>query len=62
MEALGLLAAHKAGVNPACLTPEITPIRDLEVYMEDLEDPPAQTMSGTVTCLETDRVTIELVY
>ena len=41
MEALGLLAAHKAGVNPACLTPEITPIRDLEVYMEDLEDPPA---------------------
>ena len=41
MEALGLLAAHKAGVNPACLTPEITPIRDLEVYMKDLEDPPA---------------------
>ena len=41
MEALGLLAAHKAGVNPACLTPEITPIRDLEVYMEDLADPPA---------------------
>ena len=41
MEALGLLAAHKAGVNPACLTPKITPIRDLEVYMKDLEDPPA---------------------
>jgi hypothetical protein len=41
MEALGLLAAHKAGVNPACLTPEITPIRDLEVYMKDLVDPPA---------------------
>ena len=41
MEALGLIAAHKAGINPACLTPEITPIRDLEVSMEDLEDPPA---------------------
>ena len=41
MEALGLIAAHKAGINPACLTPEITPIRDLEVSMADLEDPPA---------------------
>ena len=41
MEALGLIAAHKAGINPACLTPEITPIRDLEISMEDLEDPPA---------------------
>ena len=29
MEAIGLLAAHKAGVNPACLTPTIAPIRDL---------------------------------
>lgn len=35
MEALGLLAAHKAGVNPACLTPHITPIRELQVEHED---------------------------
>ena len=34
MEALGLLAAHKAGVNPACLTPEIAPIRELQVHLE----------------------------
>ena len=31
MEALGLLAAHKAGVNPACLTAEVASIRDLGV-------------------------------
>ena len=31
MEALGLLAAHKAGVNPACLTADIASIRDLEL-------------------------------
>ena len=43
MEALGLIAAHKAGVNPACLTPEITPMRELQVHMDDFEeDPPAQ--------------------
>ena len=30
MEALGLLAAHKAGVNPACLTADIASIRELE--------------------------------
>ena len=32
MEALGLLAAHKAGVNPACLTSDTTSIRSLEVF------------------------------
>jgi len=31
MEALGLLAAHKAGVNPACLTRDTASIRSLEV-------------------------------
>lgn len=31
MEALGLLAAHKAGVNPACLTADVASIRELEV-------------------------------
>ena len=31
MEALGLLAAHKAGVNPACLTTDLAAFRDLEV-------------------------------
>ncbi len=31
MEAVGLLAAHKAGVNPACLTANIASIRDLEL-------------------------------
>lgn len=31
MEALGLIAAHKAGVNPACLTPHIRSIRELRV-------------------------------
>ena len=46
MEALGLLAAHKAGVNPACLTPDITPIRELQVHMEDLEDTPANDDLG----------------
>ena len=30
-EALGVLAAHKAGVNPACLTPNVASIRELEV-------------------------------
>ena len=29
-EALGLLAAHKAGVNPACLTADVASIRELE--------------------------------
>lgn len=31
MEAIGVLAAHKAGVNPACLTADIASIRELEV-------------------------------
>tara|TARA_B100000524_G_scaffold80035_1_gene36639 strand:+ start:4858 stop:5988 length:1131 start_codon:yes stop_codon:yes gene_type:complete len=31
MEALGLLAAHKAGINPASLTANIASIKDLEV-------------------------------
>ena len=31
MEALGLLAAHKAGVNPACLTTDVASIRELSV-------------------------------
>jgi hypothetical protein len=31
MEAIGLMAAHKAGVNPACLTPHVRSIRDLLV-------------------------------
>lgn len=31
MEAIGLLAAHKAGVNPACLTREVASIRELGV-------------------------------
>jgi hypothetical protein len=31
MEAIGVLAAHKAGVNPACLTPDIASIRELEL-------------------------------
>lgn len=30
MEAIGLLAAHRAGVNAACLTTNIAPMRDLE--------------------------------
>jgi hypothetical protein len=30
-EALGLLAAHKAGVNVACLTPDVASIRELGV-------------------------------
>lgn len=29
MEALGLLAAHKAGVHAACLTPNLPSIREL---------------------------------
>lgn len=31
MEALGLMAAHKSGVNPACLTSNIHSIRDFRV-------------------------------
>ena len=31
MEAVGLMAAHKAGVNPACLTTEVASIRDLRI-------------------------------
>ena len=31
MEARGLLAAHKAGINPASLTANIASIKDLEV-------------------------------
>lgn len=31
MEALGLMAAHKAGVNPACLTAQVHSIRDLRI-------------------------------
>ena len=34
-EALGLLAAHKAGVNPACLTADVATIRHLGVVDED---------------------------
>ncbi|KAG5189307.1 hypothetical protein JKP88DRAFT_22068, partial [Tribonema minus] len=30
LEAVGLLAAHKAGINPACLTPDVPPIRRLQ--------------------------------
>ena len=30
-EAIGLLAAHKAGVNPACLTTDVASIRELAV-------------------------------
>ena len=31
MEALGLLASHKAGVNPACLTADVASIRELQL-------------------------------
>jgi hypothetical protein len=31
MEAIGLLGAHKAGVNPACLTDDVASIRHLEL-------------------------------
>lgn len=31
MEAIGLLAAHKAGVNPSCLTDQIASIREFEL-------------------------------
>ena len=31
MEALGLIAAHKAGINPACLTTDVASIRELEM-------------------------------
>ncbi|KAL1508411.1 hypothetical protein AB1Y20_004520 [Prymnesium parvum] len=31
MEALGLMAAHKAGVNPACLTSNVESIRNLRI-------------------------------
>ena len=34
-EALGVLAAHKAGVNPACLTPTVASIRELEVVVAE---------------------------
>jgi len=44
MEAIGLLAAHKAGVNPACLTPTVAPIADLEVPAE-----PGHGRSGRVS-------------
>lgn len=29
LEAIGLIAAHKLGVNPASLTPQVSRIRDL---------------------------------
>ena len=31
MEALGLLAAHKAGINPACMTADVASVRELEL-------------------------------
>jgi|EP00966_Prymnesium_polylepis_P154922 hypothetical protein len=31
MEAVGMMAAHKAGVNPACLTADVHSIRDLHI-------------------------------
>jgi len=37
MEALGLLAAHKAGVNPACLTDDVASIRELSLESLDCE-------------------------
>jgi hypothetical protein len=30
LEALGVMAAHKAGINPAALTAQISPVRRLE--------------------------------
>jgi hypothetical protein len=30
LEALGLVAAHKAGINPAALTPNVPPIHHLQ--------------------------------
>eukprot|EP00967_Tisochrysis_lutea_P070377 scaffold92812_cov30-Tisochrysis_lutea.AAC.2 len=35
MEAIGLLAAHRAGVNPACLTSKVAPMSDLEAPAEE---------------------------
>lgn len=39
MEALGLLSAHKAGINPACLTADIQTIRNLDVDKRVNEPP-----------------------
>jgi len=39
MEALGLLAAHKAGINPACLTDDVASIRELALGEEEGDDP-----------------------
>lgn len=39
MEALGLLAAHKAGVNPACLTADVASVRELELEPRDELEP-----------------------
>lgn len=36
MEAIGLVAAHRTGINPACLTPTIVPMRDLEAPRIDV--------------------------
>ena len=38
LEALGVLAAHKAGVNPACLTHHIPGIRPLLPSVAAVED------------------------
>jgi len=32
MEAVGMMAAHKAGVNPTCLTANVHSIRDLQIH------------------------------
>ena len=34
MEAIGLIAAHKAGVNPSCLTTDVASIRDLAIVRD----------------------------
>ena len=52
MEALGLLAAHKAGVNPACLTADVASIRELELGAPHADEEPRPTTTSHGTALE----------
>lgn len=46
LEAVGVLVAHKAGVNPACLTADVTTVREMSPMSSDRNGGLRETLSS----------------
>ena len=52
LEAVGILACHKAGVNPACLTPDVAAIHQMAALPAASESVANDAASGVVGVVE----------